>query len=145
MNILAVHTAVIHCAYTPPEMDIGVLEITEWHQARGFSTVGYHHVVRRSGATEAGRPLNRQGAHVKGHNRDSWGVCLVGGKSRAGDCEDNFTAQQFMSLLSILRVYRGINPRLAIVGHNHFAPDRGCPCFDWAEWLRRVGLFTGTP
>lgn len=140
MNILKVHTAIIHCAYTPPEMDIGAAEIDVWHRERGFSGIGYHHVVRRSGATEAGRALNRQGAHCKGHNKGTWGVCLVGGKSRGGECEDNFTSQQFMSLLSILRVYRGINSKLEIVGHNHFAPDRGCPCFDWQEWLYRVGL-----
>ena len=59
---------VVHCAATPPEMDIGAKEIDLWHRQRGWSGIGYHFVIRRDGRVEAGRPLDRPGAHAQGFN-----------------------------------------------------------------------------
>jgi N-acetylmuramoyl-L-alanine amidase len=83
---------VIHCAYTSPKMDIGVKEIDEWHRARGWNQIGYHYVVRRDGTVEHGRSVKTVGAHVKGFNAKSIGVCLVGGTMEGRDEDDcNFT------------------------------------------------------
>jgi N-acetyl-anhydromuramyl-L-alanine amidase AmpD len=46
--------------------------------ARGWTTIGYHYVVRRDGTVETGRPTTQQGAHVRGLNDCSIGICLSG-------------------------------------------------------------------
>ena len=73
---------IIHCADTPASMDIGVEEICPWHLERHFSDVGYHHIIRRDGIDDRGRPHEQTGAHVAAHNANSIGVCMVGGKGK---------------------------------------------------------------
>lgn len=153
MNISDVHTAVVHCSATPAAMDIGRDEINEWHLANGWSGIGYHHVIRRDGTVEGGRALSEQGAHVKGHNRNTWGICMVGGVKQDGKTpEDNFTPEQYRSLKSMLTTYRSLAPGLSIVGHRDCSPDlngdgqitkdewvKDCPCFDVRAKLEEWG------
>src|SRR5471030_3257168 len=93
---------VVHCSATPATMDIGVREITQWHIRRGFDTVGYHYVIRRNGELETGRRESAVGAHVKGHNANSIGICLAGGVDARNKPENNFTAAQFNTLERLL-------------------------------------------
>ena len=60
-------------------MDIGAKEIKAWHKGKGWKDIGYHYVIRLNGKVELGRPLEKMGSHVVGYNRDSVGVCYVGG------------------------------------------------------------------
>lgn len=53
-------------------------EIQRWHFERGWATVGYHFVVSPSGRIFRGRPVDRLGAHVLGHNVGTVGVGLMG-------------------------------------------------------------------
>jgi N-acetylmuramoyl-L-alanine amidase len=53
-------------------------EIERWHLDRGFLAIGYHFVISPTGRIFRGRPLDRMGAHVKGHNRGTVGICLMG-------------------------------------------------------------------
>ncbi len=53
-------------------------EIQRWHLERGWATVGYHFVVSPSGRVFRGRPVDRLGAHVLGHNVGTVGICLMG-------------------------------------------------------------------
>lgn len=53
-------------------------QIQRWHLDRGWATIGYHFVVSPSGRIFAGRPVDRLGAHVAGHNAGTVGVCLMG-------------------------------------------------------------------
>jgi len=41
--------------------------------------VGYHYVVDLQGNVHKGRCITQVGAHVKGHNKTSIGICYVGG------------------------------------------------------------------
>lgn len=52
--------------------------IQQWHLDRGWATVGYHFVVSPSGRIFRGRPVDRLGAHVLGHNAGTVGICLMG-------------------------------------------------------------------
>lgn len=52
--------------------------IQRWHFERRFATIGYHLVISPSGRVFAGRPLNALGAHTKGFNTGSVGICLMG-------------------------------------------------------------------
>lgn len=146
-------TIVIHCSATPPSMDIGAAEITKWHQAKGWETIGYHFVIRRDGTLEPGRLVQMVGAHVQGHNATSIGICLVGGVGADADPENNFTAAQFSQLQQLLAQLLVSYPGCRIVGHRDLSPDadgdgiieprewiKACPSFDVAEWRQSVGL-----
>lgn len=56
----------------------GVETIHTWHKNQGWSGIGYHFVVRKDGTIERGRPEDKVGAHVSGHNSDSIGICFEG-------------------------------------------------------------------
>lgn len=125
----------IHCSDTPPSMDIGEAEISRWHKQKGWEDGGYNVVIRRNGMVEVDRPLDAQGAHVRGYNDVSVGVCLIGGRGRDNEPEANFTPQQYESLRAtvdwLLRVY----PLAAVKGHRDFdGVSKKCPCFDAGAW-----------
>lgn len=52
--------------------------VDQWHRAKGWSGIGYHYVIRKSGDLEAGRDVCAIGAHARGRNRSSVGVLLEG-------------------------------------------------------------------
>jgi len=59
--------------------DYGNVDIfRNWHLARGWDDIGYHYVITDRGYIETGRDIEMQGAHAKGRNGDSIGVCFVG-------------------------------------------------------------------
>ncbi|MFJ4145097.1 N-acetylmuramoyl-L-alanine amidase [Pseudomonas sp. NPDC089734] len=139
---------VVHCSATRATADIGVREITQWHLQRGFDTVGYHYVIRRNGELETGRPETAIGAHAKGHNSRSVGVCLAGGVDASNKPENNFTTAQFATLETLLEQLKSRYPTARILGHRDLSPDRNgdgkitpneftkaCPSFDVSEWL----------
>lgn len=126
----------IHCSDTRPSQDIGEAEIRGWHTQKGWTDIGYNIVIRRDGRVEIGRPLDYQGAHVAGFNRNSLGVCLVGGKDEKSGPSNNFTLAQFTSLITTLKFLKLYAPSATIQGHRDF-PNvaKDCPCFDVGEWL----------
>ena len=121
---------VIHCSDTPPSMDVGVAEVREWHLQRGWDDVGYHYIIKRDGAVQCGRPLYDMGAHVKGRNQSSLGICLIGGLNGNFD----FTRHQLDSLKSLVLRVKGIWPAAGVVGHRQFDPSKECPGFNVPEW-----------
>lgn len=145
---------VVHCAATRPSLDVRAVDIDRWHKARGWSRIGYHYVITRAGFVEVGREEQEVGAHVRGHNATSIGICLAGGVDESGKrVENNFRPQQFIALGTLLRELRVRYPKARICGHRDLSPDldgdgvieshewvKGCPSFDVAEWCRSVGI-----
>lgn len=126
---------VVHCAYTTPGMDIGANEIRRWHiDDRGWSDIGYHYVIRRDGRVEEGRPIRRQGAHARGHNKNSLGICLVGGKDDNGSPDCNYTAAQWKSLHTLVSQLEAEYPGADVVGHRDLTNRKACPVFDVGAW-----------
>tara|TARA_X000000950_G_C13786882_1_gene607646 strand:+ start:677 stop:1093 length:417 start_codon:yes stop_codon:yes gene_type:complete len=128
---------VIHCADTKPSMDIGVKEIRNWHtRINGWSDVGYHFVIRRDGSVEEGRDITRIGAHVKGFNNHSIGICWVGGANEETmKPEDNRTEEQKVALRAIIDRMLSAFPDAVLMGHNDFpGVQKDCPCFDVCKW-----------
>jgi len=127
----------IHCTATLPEMDIDIAQVKTWHLDRGWSDVGYHFLVRRSGEVETGRPLHRAGAHVKGHNESSIGVAMAGGLAHSGKQACNYTRQQWDSLSLLIDQLQAEYdiPNGNVRGHNQ-ASSKDCPCFDVTEWMK---------
>lgn len=139
---------IVHCADTPTSMDIGVEEITEWHKARGWITIGYAHVIRRNGVVELGRDLDGDGdvadevgAHAAGFNTRSIGICLVGGKGDNGAAQCNFTRAQCKSLRALVLYYERRFPGIKTIGHCDVNDEKACPCFNvklwYKEWVLR--------
>ncbi|MGD8570709.1 MAG: N-acetylmuramoyl-L-alanine amidase [Gammaproteobacteria bacterium] len=138
----------VHCSATPPSRDIGAAEIDAAHKARGFGTpnwsgegqvhIGYHWVIRRDGRIERGRYYNQRGAHVKGFNDESIGVCMVGGVNSQLLAENNFTDEQFKSLYMLLQVLeRRYGKNVKVMGHRDFPRvAKECPCFNVQVWYK---------
>tara|TARA_A200000113_G_scaffold226000_1_gene249328 strand:- start:16807 stop:17208 length:402 start_codon:yes stop_codon:yes gene_type:complete len=120
---------VVHCADTPDDMDVGVEEITQWHKERGFRTVGYHYVIRLDGTIEQGREPSTIGAHVKGHNDESIGICVVG--------RGNLTPQQDENLFELIRLLKRTYTDAEIIGHTDLDDGKTCPNFDVKEWWEK--------
>lgn len=127
-----INKIIVHCAATKPSMDIGVEEIREWHRERGWGDVGYHYVIRRDGTIEKGRPVEVAGAHARGHNTDSIGICLVGGINEKGDPDANFTYYQYLSLYDLLdEMEEYYGEKVEVLGHRDLpGVSKACPCFD---------------
>lgn len=53
-------------------------DLERWHKERGFTQIGYHKVIEANGGIVDGRSESTQGAHAKGANMGSLGVCVVG-------------------------------------------------------------------
>jgi hypothetical protein len=69
----------VHCTASPNGVPWDIQKIREDHiKHRGFHDVGYHVVIQPSGDIQWGRPLEEEGAHVKGHNKDNIGIALIG-------------------------------------------------------------------
>lgn len=169
---------VIHCSASPnadalfrgqvgkPNFQNPAMVIDQWHAERGFKraeewrqrqnydlkAIGYHYVIDRAGYVETGRHLDEIGAHAKGYNQKSIGICLVG--------TDAFSPGQWGSLAHLVTaevarltgrngpadrsnpLTRSGAVRLAaergivICGHRDL-PDvhKTCPGFDVAAWL----------
>lgn len=133
---------IIHCAATRPSLDIGATEIRKWHKDKGWSDIGYHWVIRRNGKLEPGREQDLVGAHCMGVNSRSVGVCMVGGvkQSDGKTPEDNFTPEQYKTLLTLITKLKKQYPSAKVVGHNQFETSRGCPSFDWRKWVKENKL-----
>lgn len=138
---------IIHCSDTYESMDIGATEIRKWHtEERGWSDIGYHFVITRSGVIENGRDIDHDGdifeevgAHTYGYNKNSIGICLVGGKGQAGSAENNFTKEQFRALRNLILLIKTDYPNATVHGHREFA-EKACPSFDVQEWLKEEKL-----
>jgi N-acetylmuramoyl-L-alanine amidase len=128
-----INRIIIHCSYTYANMDIGAAEIDAWHRKppHNFRQIGYHYVILRDGSVEKGREEEEQGAHVRGHNEDSIGVCLIGGKPQF-----NFTWAQLLALRSLVSDLQGRYSSATLHGHNEYDLGKTCPTFDVQELFR---------
>lgn len=133
---------VVHCSATPPSSNIGADEIDLWHQQRGFDMIGYQEVIRRDGVIEFGRHPDAIGAHVRGQNARSIGICLVGGVDEEGRPENNFTEEQFDALRASIVHKQWAYPFAEIVGHRDLSPDlNGDGIITSDEWMKACPSF----
>jgi N-acetylmuramoyl-L-alanine amidase len=145
---------IIHCTATHPEWwadkntDQKRDEIKRWHVAgNGWSDIGYHHLIDRDGTLIEGRPMNRDGAHTRGHNKGTIGVSLFGGhgSSENDEFSDNFTPAQDAALRRYITQMKQIHPGIQKVsGHNEYAA-KACPGFNVKRWLAEKPAERSTP
>ena len=121
---------IIHCSATAEGKDFRAADIDLWHRQQGWSGIGYHFVVRLDGTLELGRAIALAGAHCKGHNSNSIGVCYIGGLAADGKTpKDTRTLQQKKTLANLVRTLKHVFPGAVVRSHRDFAA-KACPCFD---------------
>jgi len=121
---------IIHCAATPEHKSFTAKDIERWHKERGFRSIGYHWVVLLDGSQERGRPEAQAGAHCKGRNAMTIGICYIGGVDKNGKPKDTRTDAQKRSLLGLCQRLVDQYPTIKkISGHNQYAA-KACPSFD---------------
>lgn len=116
---------VIHCSDTPDHRtDIDAEDIKTWHLNNGWTDIGYHYVITRNGTLENGRDESICGSHVRGHNSDSIGICLVG--------RTVFDIKQLETLLALITglMYKYNLDYTDIYGHYEFDSSKTCPNID---------------
>lgn len=133
LNSIDIKLLVVHCSDTNNSENITATDIHKMHIGFGWDGIGYHKLILRSGKIENGRPEYWQGAHVKGKNDISLGVCLIG--------RDKFTKRQFKSLENILKKWKKIYPKAKIIGHNDINDtSKTCPNFNVIDWAKKLNL-----
>lgn len=131
----------MHCSATEAGRDFDAEDIRTWHKARGWSDIGYHYVIKLDGTIEAGRPVDRVGAHTKGHNEDSVGVCYIGGL-KDGKPFDTMSEIQEIAFIELVFSLRNVFGWMPIHGHNEFAA-KPCPSFNVQVKYKFLNLNNG--
>ena len=106
-----INKIIIHCAATVEGADFDWTDIDKWHKKRGWSGIGYHYVITLDGKIQSGRPLKKIGAHAKGFNRNSIGVCYIGGLDGERKPKDTRTDAQKKALIDLLSWLKIEHPR----------------------------------
>lgn len=120
---------VVHCSDTDNAENLTGIDIHKMHLGFGWDGIGYHKIIQRSGKIENGRPEYWVGAHVKGKNQISLGVCLIG--------RDKFTKKQLNSLENVLSKWKKKYPDAQIIGHCDTGnTTKSCPNFNVREWVK---------
>ena len=134
---------VIHCSATREDREFTEYDLDICHRRRGFNGTGYHFYIRKNGDIKSTRPLERIGAHTRGFNKESIGICYEGGLDARGNPKDTRTPEQRSALhllvYQLLQQFR--NAR--VCGHRDLSPDldgdgtvepwewvKQCPCFE---------------
>ena len=148
-----INEIIVHCTATKPDFMAGrstserVAEVKRWHvQGNGWSDIGYHYLIDRDGTVAEGRPLQKTGAHVQGHNTGTIGVSLFGGHGSAATDKfsDHFTPEQDAALRKLLG---GLMARFRVskvTGHNEYAA-KACPGFSVARWMGKSPVAAPVP
>lgn len=151
MDRRQINLIVIHCSASPNGRATSVDDIDAWHRARGFerkqlwrqylnpglTSIGYHYVIDVDGTVYTGRHPDEIGAHAKGNNSRSLGVCMIG--------TDKFSLKQWQVLRDLVQKLSRINNGADIKGHREL-PDvhKDCPGFPVGEWVQQdMGAFSG--
>jgi hypothetical protein len=130
--------------------------ISKWHvQERGWSGIGYHYVILNgwltssvynpefNGHIETGRPLDDDpvvknsevGAHVRGHNYKSVGICLIGNSG-------NFSEKQLNRSLSLVHKLEKQFHTIQILQHSDLDTNKPhCAGLDMEKWNMNYNLF----
>ncbi len=125
---------VIHCSATRRNQQFTFEMLKACHAARFKGGIGYHYYITRDGQLWPGRHEDEPGAHAKGYNANSIGICYEGGLDADGRPADTRTPAQKHSMIALLRALKADYPDAVILGHRDLPGVRkDCPCFDAKE------------
>lgn len=138
-----INLIVIHCSATREDRCFTEYDLEECHRRRGFDGAGYHFYIRKNGKIVTTRPVERIGAHAKGFNAHSIGICYEGGLDCNGRPKDTRTEWQKHSMRVLVKVLLKDYQGSKVCGHRDLSPDlngngeiepeewiKACPCFE---------------
>jgi len=86
--------------------------VNEFHKSKGWKGIGYNFYIRKDGTIYYGRPENAEGAHTRGENNNSIGICIEWNFE-----EEELTKEQINSLVN-LSLYISLKYDIyKIIGH----------------------------
>jgi len=135
-----INKIIIHCTATPEGRDVTKKDLYTWHvKERGWSDIGYHFFIDLAGEVHECRPIERTGAHTKGHNWDSIGIAYAGGmnadNTKFKDTRNELQREALVDLLCQLHdTYGGV-----VYGHRDFS-SKDCPSFDAKTEYENISL-----
>lgn len=107
---------------------------TAKNYGNAWSDIGYHYVILNGyrkggeyrpeddGLIELGRPLERAGAHCRGHNKNSVAACLIGRRLFSGK-------QLYEAIPKIIKRIGAVKD-IEIYGHYELDSHKTCPNVD---------------
>jgi len=121
----------------------------------GLLGIGYHFIIERDGGPIETRERHLIGTHTPGHNMDSIGVCLVGGRDHfpmSGGFQpslehtDNFTLEQRHALFDLVLELRATFGPIPLLGHTEVQKYRNrnlppCPCIDMDDLRQDLEVY----
>ena len=134
-----INKIIIHCSATREGENYTVDTIRSWHvDGRGWSDIGYHFYIDLYGEIHKGRDIAKIGAHCKGQNRNSIGICYCGGVEADGKTpKDTRLDCQKEALTAVLRTLKAMYPEAQIHSHRDYA-NKACPSFDATEEYKNL-------
>ena len=134
---------IIHCSATREGSSLSVEELEKIHRRRGFRGIGYHYYIRRDGTVTNTRPLEVIGAHCKGNNAHSVGICYEGGLDARGNPKDTRTPEQRSAMhLLVAQLLKRFKNNVCICGHRDLSPDlNGDGVIEPEEWVKECPCF----
>jgi N-acetylmuramoyl-L-alanine amidase len=125
-----INEIILHCSATPEGKDIKTETIRQWHiNDNKWKDIGYHYVIELNGNIVEGRNIEIAGAHTKGRNANSIGICYIGGCDKNMKAKDTRTEAQKQALNQLLSELRIMYPNTMVRGHREFS-NKDCPSFD---------------
>ena len=121
---------IVHCSATGIHQDFDVSDIDRWHRERGFNGCGYHFYIKLSGQLQVGRDIEKAGAHCKGHNSNTVGVCFEGGLME--DMKTPWSKPTDNQMVTWGRLHDYFNRNIGVVkvsGHYQYS-TKTCPNFN---------------
>lgn len=135
---------VIHCTASPNGRARALADIRADHLARGFKDIGYHYIIQPDGRVDLGRDEEQPGAHAKGFNAHSIGVCMVGGLGGPDKLNPGqYTQAAWNALRTTVQDLLDRYTYAVLVGHRDLSPDLdGDGEIEPAEWIKLCPAFS---
>ena len=114
--------------------------IDAWHRAKGWSGIGYHFFIRKSGQIERGRDLEKTPAAQAPYNRGTIAICISGLKI------GKVTKEELAALVDLCwQINDAYNGQVTFHGHREVA-NKTCPVIDYKKVLgiSEKGYLAGT-
>ncbi|ARU55372.1 hypothetical protein OLMES_1293 [Oleiphilus messinensis] len=130
-----VNTIFLHCSASDVASHDDISVIENWHTVgNGWSRVGYHFFINKSGNIQSGCPIEKIPIAQKGHNTGSIAICLHGLKKA------KFTDEQMVSVNKLCKaIVASYDKKIKIRGHCEVS-KKSCPVFDYKKQLNLTTL-----
>lgn len=114
---------VIHHSASPSHSTT-IEKVRDWHvNGNGWKDIAYHFCIDRRGIVHKGRKEKEIGAHTKGHNRHSLGICVFGNFE-----VEHITKPAYDSLVTMVRRLMETYsiPKEEVYYHGELKPTKCC-------------------